>query len=83
MPMERRKYSIIVAGLGLVFGIGLGFWAAVMDPFSIPFQDFEHLADEVKAQHERESQQMTYLSRLGFLLSLVSAIVFFVQMFRR
>lgn len=44
MPMERRKYSIIVAALGLVFGLGLGFWAAVMDPFSIPFQNFEHLA---------------------------------------
>jgi H+/Cl- antiporter ClcA len=70
--MHRR-----VAFVGIVLGLVMFAYGAFLDPFALPFQDFESLPQEVKDQYHLEARHMLVFSCLGVALMFLCVVAFF------
>ena len=70
--MHRR-----VALVGIVLGLGMFAYGAFLDPFALPFQDFESLPQEVKDQYLLEARHMLVFRYLGAVLLFLCVVAFF------
>jgi hypothetical protein len=75
--MNKTKKIILLIS-AVLLGLLIIAYGLVFDPFSLPFQDYEQLSDEVKRFYENKSVQMDWIKLLGLAISLTSIIMLVV-----
>ena len=70
--MMNKKLLIISISIGFFVGLILIGYGLVFDPFSIPFQDYEQLPDEVKLSYENKSENMKKVTVVGLVIFFTS-----------
>lgn len=68
--------------LGIVLGIVLVIYGAIVDPFSIPFQDYEQLPEQVRLEYELRSSEAKLFQAFGAIVCALSVMVLLFKKFK-
>lgn len=75
--MQRNRSNLIavlIAAASLLLGLGTWCLGSVLDPFSIPFQDYESIPREQQITYEQRAMRMQSLRVLGGRIAIASAV---------
>lgn len=72
-----------VALVGIAIGMLLLAYGAFLDPFSLPFQDWDQLPPQLQQQYLLEARRMSLLRHIGICLMLSCLVAYFHSRLRK
>lgn len=72
--MKTANFLFLLAALALLFGLGLICSSTILDPFSLPFQDYDQMPPETQQAYQTQSAFLQSLRLAGCGISLLALI---------